>query len=405
MIKTFSVALFLFIAACGYSQIREDENLIVNLMLTQPQKFRNYLLNSSQYEIQIIYTQVKRDSLGQPQLQNYTYQVNPKVYFNPASLVKLPTALLALEKLNELNRQDINKYTRIAFGTSFACQTPLEYNRVRDKDFPSIARLIEQTFLVSDNDAYTRLYEFLGQAYTQDKLNKKGYSDMRIIRRFTECDTLQNRHTNPVFFYDSNGQLLYKQDAQFNSSPHQPPLGKVKKGIAYLDNFGRKVNQPIDFTFENFLSLPDMHQLLVSVMMPELIAPEKRFNLTDDDYAFLRKGLGAFPNEGNLANYTLQNGYFDNYKKYLYHGRKGNRQEGLRIYNIVGWWAGYLSDCAYFVDSKNNLEFYLSAVIYVNKNQIFDYNFEYETEGFPFLADLGKLVYAYELRKKLESGN
>jgi len=35
---------------------------------------------------------------------------------------------------------------------------------------PSIAQYIKKIFLVSDNDAFNRLYEFLGQHYLNERL-------------------------------------------------------------------------------------------------------------------------------------------------------------------------------------------------------------------------------------------
>lgn len=72
----------------------------------------------------------------------------------------------------------------------------------------------------------------------------------------------------------------------------------------------------------------------------------------------------------------------------------------IRIFNKVGQAYGYLTDNAYIVDFKNGVEFLLSAVIYVNDNQIFnDDKYEYDEIGFPFLANLGKVIYEYELKR------
>ena len=101
-----------------------------------------------------------------------------------------------------------------------------------------------------------------------------------------------------------------------------------------------------------------------------------------------------------MTRYTPQKKY-DTWKKYLFYGRKNVRPyPHIRIFNIVGWWAGYLVDSAYIVDYKNGVEFFLSALIYTNRNQMLDYKFEYLTDGFPFLARLGQTIYRYERRRK-----
>ena len=62
---------------------------------------------------------------------------------------------------------------------------------------------------------------------------------------------------------------------------------------------------------------------------------------------------------------------------------------------------GYLTDVSYIVDLKKEIEFFLTATISVNKNQIFnDDNYEYQTIGLPFLSRLGKVVYDYEVQRE-----
>ena len=48
-----------------------------------------------------------------------------------------------------------------------------------------------------------------------------------------------------------------------------------------------------------------------------------------------------------------------------------------------------------------DVEFFLSAVIYVNKNEILnDDQYQYYELGLPFLAKLGKIIYNYELKRE-----
>ena len=62
---------------------------------------------------------------------------------------------------------------------------------------------------------------------------------------------------------------------------------------------------------------------------------------------------------------------------------------------------GYLSDNAYIVDLDRGVEFLLTAVISVNENRIFnDDEYEYDEIGVPFLANLGRVVYDYELQRE-----
>ena len=80
-----------------------NDNLIGELMQQRADEFKTILSNPRKYEIQIIYTQINHKENGQAELIQHQYQLNPKQYFYPASLVKLPLSVLALEKCNLLN--------------------------------------------------------------------------------------------------------------------------------------------------------------------------------------------------------------------------------------------------------------------------------------------------------------
>jgi hypothetical protein len=74
--------------------------------------------------------------------------------------------------------------------------------------------------------------------------------------------------------------------------------------------------------------------------------------------------------------------------------------EHLRIFNKIGDAYGYLIDNAYIVDLDRNVEFMLSAVIHANTDGIYnDGKYEYKTLGYPFLRNLGQLIYSHELRR------
>jgi hypothetical protein len=64
--------------------------------------------------------------------------------------------------------------------------------------------------LVSDNEAFNRLYEFLGQEYINNALHKMDYKNAQILHRLqVSLNDDQNRITNPVTFYDTSGKMLY----------------------------------------------------------------------------------------------------------------------------------------------------------------------------------------------------
>lgn len=373
-----------------------DSPLLDSLLNASPLLKR--VATNPQYELQIIYTQINRDAQNRPTFVPHTYHLNPRQYFNPASLVKLPVVALSLEKLNDLHQPGVTRHTIMATGTAFRCQTAVPFAAPADSDrAATVGNYIKRMLLVSDNVAYNRLYEFLGQRPLNERLRQLGYPNARITRRFAPCDTAANRHTNPISFHTPNGDTLYKEPARFNPIPYTSPLGRVLKGRAH--QAGRRViPEPYDFTTANHLPLADVTALLQSILFPESVAATQRLRLTSQDYAFLRRYLHATPHESGFHPYASDR-YFDAYKKYLYYGRNPDLpcQSALRIYNIVGMSHGYLADVAYFADSLHQSEFLLSAVLYVNQDGIInDGAYEYDSIGLPFLAQLGRHIQQYE---------
>lgn len=400
-IKSIFVLLSLFLATRAQAQTTEypDSPLLDSLLHTNP-ALAQVLSHSATYQLQIIYTQINRDAHNVPHFTRHTYHLNPQQYFNPASLVKLPTALLALEKLHTLP-PPINRSTILSTGTAWRCQTPIPFAASADSDRQAtVGNYSKRMLLVSDNLAYNRLYEFLGQKLLNERLQQLGYSGSRIVRRFAPCDTAANRHTNPIVFHTATGDTLYKQPAQANPRTPAPPLGPVFAGRAYQAG-SRLIHQPYEFTTANNLPLPDITALLQTALFPEAIPTTQRPNLTPPDYAFLHQYLHLTPHGSHFSVYA-DSKYFDAYKKYLFYGRRpeAQPQPGLRIFNIVGMSHGYLADVAYFADSLHQSEFLLSAVLYVNQDGVInDAIYEYDTIGLPFLAQLGQLFYQYEAQR------
>jgi hypothetical protein len=394
MRKVFSfVSVFLFLFAIQHFA---QSNPIEKLLKDNPDKFGEVLSNVDSFEVQIIYTQINRDKKNFPSFKTYMYRVNPKNYFYAASTVKLPTALMALEKLNNLKIKGLNKNTPLKIDSVRTPQTKVMTDTSSESGLPTVANYIKKIFLVSDNDAFCRLYEFVGQKELNEGLHKKGYKNVKITNRYTGgFNTESNRYTNPFTFYNGD-KIIYSQPEQYNANNYNFELNGVIKGKGYLDSKDSLINKPFDFSAKNFVSLEDLTEILKSILFPGTIKAKMKFNLTKDDYNFLYKYMSLLPRESKHPGYDTS--YYDSYVKYFLFGNsKKPIPANFRIFNKVGLAYGYLTDIAYIIDFKNKVEFMLSATIHVNKNQIYnDGIYEYDTIAMPFLSNLGKVIYDYE---------
>lgn len=349
------------------------------------------------YRVQIIYTQIDRDAQNRPAFTAHTFNLDNATYFYPASTVKMPVAFLALEKLNELNIAGVNKYTPMVTDSSAKGQTHVFTQPQSVNSAPSAANYAKQIFLVSDNDAFNRLYELLGQQYIQQRLAAKGYPEAEIRHRLQVALTEeQNRQTNAVDFYDTSGNLLYHQPAQYSTAQYQNRQTLLGNGYIKDD---LKVDEPFDFSKKNRVYLQDLHHMMQSVLFPEAVAANRRFNLTEDDYRFLYRYMSAYPRESSFPQYDTS--YYDTYVKFLYYGSERVKPDpNIRIFNKVGDAYGFLTDIAYVADFGHNVEYMLSATIYCNSDGIFnDDHYDYETVGFPFMKQLGQIIHQYELQR------
>lgn len=359
-------------------------------------------VNSSlkKFRLQIIYTQITRDKNNSPSFKTYNYHVDSSNYFYCASLVKLPVSILALEKLNELG---IDKTTTMFTDSANACQHETTIDTTSKNGLPSIAQYIKRMALVSDNIAYGRVYEFLGVDYIHNRLNELGYKNARIIHRFDGgCKGMEHLTTNPISFYDDNGKIIYQQKQQIAQQNFTSPIGTIKVGKAHINSKNKKINEPKDFTNMNFLSIQNIHSLLQRLIFNDYYPKPQQYQLTKNDQAFLINYLTMYPRESSYPTYPTKT-YYDSYKKYFIYGdsKKPITNNNIKITNIVGQSYGFMVDCAYIEDKSKDIEFMLSTVLYTNQNEIInDGKYEYNSIALPFLAELGRQVYAYELKRK-----
>ncbi len=394
----FAFAIFLSITASAQNRIASmftNDSLLHRLLIGPA---FDSVVHNPQYRIQIIYTQIDRGANGIARLTHHFLNNALEQYFYPASTVKLPIAVLALQRLNELAIDGLDRNSTMITDAASPSQTAV-YNDPSAKDGrPTIGHYIKKIFLVSDNDAFNRLYEFLGQEYINGSLHRMGYTNAQLLHRLqTALSEDQNRRTNPVKFFSPGGKLLYTQPEGTSAMVYAPRTDLLGNGYLRGDSL---VREPFDFSKKNRLSLEDLHRAVQSIALPETIPAAQRFNLTEDDHRFLLRWMSSLPSESAYPSYDST--HPDAYVKFLLFGGKGDiSNKNIRIFNKVGDAYGFLTDAAYVLDFDNGIEFMLSATIYCNSDGIFnDDKYDYDTIGFPFLKALGEAIYRHELSRK-----
>ena len=359
---------------------------------------KKVLASPNTYRFQLVYTTIDRDKNGVPHFTNYTLHADAENYFNPASMVKMPLAFLAMEKLYELNQPGVNKFTTMQFDSNYQRQVPMTADSSAQNKKPSIAHFIKRAFLISENDPYNRLYQFVGQGPTNQKLIAKGYTSTKITRQFMGYTEDQNRHTNGINFVDEKGLPILKLAPQYNKDSFQ--FGApILIGDAHWNSKDEVVKTPFDFTRHNNISLVDMQKMLQAVLFPASVPKQNRFNMTEADRLFLLQYLSQYPSETDYPKYDSTH-FYDSYVKFFFQDSTHAMPKHIRVFNKVGWAYGFLTDVSYVLDTKNNIDYMLSATVYVNSDGVVnDSKYDEETVGFPFLNKIGTAFYEYELKR------
>ncbi|MFM1837059.1 MAG: hypothetical protein RJA04_1747 [Bacteroidota bacterium] len=388
------------------TMLHAQENLIEQLLKSNPTYFKHLTDNPSKYRLQILYTQIDRDSKNQAKFTTHAYRVDANEYFYPASTVKLAASVLALEKINQLK---IDKSTTFQTLKNRPTQLEILKDSTAANGLPSIEHYIKKILLVSDNEAYNRLYEFLGQKDFNKTMANKGFEGVRFTHRLqTSIPLLENQYTNPIQFMNEQGEVIWQQKEQFNNKQifSSTPI-ILGKGV--MNDSGRIIPHPVNFSFKNAYPLQAQHDFLKRLMFPGSFSKSEQFKLKAKDYTFLYRHMSQYPTESKYPSYQSDSTIGPAYCKFLYYGGDKNAKinPDVRIFNKVGDAYGFLLDNAYFVDFKQGVEFMLTATIYCNEDEIFnDDKYDYETVGFPFYKHLGEVIYNYELaRKKVNQPN
>lgn len=393
---SYKKVFLLFFVLCGsHTNAQTNSTYLDSVLRNLPLKQQEVLKNRGKYGLQIVLTQINRDSNNQPQLTHHFYNYDSSRYFNPASTVKLPVSIFALEKINELKKFGVLKESTFITDSSKSCSVRIDTDSSTENFKPTIENYIKRMLLVSDNFSYSRVFDFLGIDDIHDRLKKYNHLNVRIKIKFDAlCKNEESHISKPFYFTNQLGNLLYQQHELISTKKYSYPFGKAIIGKAYMNAAGKKINTPYDFTEKNFLPLFDLHKILARLVFHDFLREDERFNISKADWYFLMKYLSAYPRESTFPKYN-EKIYFDAYKKYFIHGAKQKTisDSTFRIYNIVGQSYGFLIDCAYIVDFTTKTEFILSACIYVNERNIINSGrYEYDTIGFPFLKELGNII-------------
>ncbi|MBT8271580.1 MAG: class A beta-lactamase-related serine hydrolase, partial [Bacteroidia bacterium] len=212
-----------------------------------------------QYEVQIKLTTISR-SPDSVVFDEFQFQLNDSMYFYPASSVKFPVAILALEKLQKDSRLDLD--------TPFFVEG--------DSSFTTMRSDIRDIFAVSSNDTFNRLFEYLGKDSINNRLESKDLGKIRISHRLSTSDAF-DLTTRPLIIQISDS-TLFNTEPSINQPIRSLELEGITKGRGYYSD-DELVLEPMDFSERNYLPVSSLHAIMQRVFFPNKFSAHKRFDL------------------------------------------------------------------------------------------------------------------------------
>ena len=381
--------LFYLVVLVSFTACNSHESTFEKILSNGSSNFQK-VLHSPKHEVQIIYGEIRNDTIV------HHYFGDTGAYFYPASSIKMLNAFAMVQWLNE-NEFELD--ARLFLDSSLHHPRRLLYDSLF-ADSIQVANLLRKIFVFSDNQASNILFNFLGKDYINTlydeidiptrvvhQLGENAYSFSPASNNWTSASTIYN---------DQQTQSFESSQQNFTSS--LKPSNQIK-GRGFIDKDGQLTEQGFDFSSKNYVPLAHLLGALERIVSPEILDSKKPFTLNINFRDQLLDIMALRPKDLPYPIDTLA----DNYVKFLMLGDQENTSypSTLTILNKVGWAYGYLTDVAFIHDAENDVSFFLAATIHVNNNEIYnDGIYEYEEIGLPFLGELGRLVYTYELEKK-----
>ena len=395
------VIIVLLISCNLFGQVTSQSTasrILQNVLDSLEDKYSKLIESPEKYRFKIVFTEIKRAN-GKVTLETVGFRMNENEYLYPASIVKLPTILIGMEEYNKIHkiRSRVTYETLLKFNKDKGCMPTAFSVKIGNKlEYYTLDLFTKQMLAVSDNDAYNRMFDFVGQQQLNRRLKEMNYQNGKIIRKFVlNCSLDQNRISDSYVFLGRRNEWLYNRrgisnpDTILTDSTYK--IGKAYEG---LDK--KIVPRPFDFSRQNNMELVDLHKTLNGVVFPKSEFAHT-FDISEEQRKYLIQNLGKYPAEYGLDFNPIE--FPATYKKYLFFGKDTNTSytndslNRFRSFNMVGLSFGCAIDAAYIVDLDTGKEFVLTVGIYANEDEVInDAKYDYESLAYPLMKDIGRLI-------------
>ncbi len=349
--------------------------------------------NPSKYNFQLIYTRINRNS---NKINISTFSINEgNQYYNPASLIKFPLALVALEKMTSLKDSGISILDSLVLNT---CSCDYGTNKyVSNHKNPTLLQFLREMMIMSNNNAYNLFFDFIGRDVINTRMKLMGIENIQMKNRFTSgCSEEDNQ---------ISGGLRFKNTKSYNSflipclkSTRHWSIDSSKYPTILESQIATKktiINNRKNNSENNYVSLMQAHKLMINLMIPSANLFQNNFIIDSNYKNEFIKALGSYPRELENSEYDTAHLADYYYKFFIDPSIMQTKENKIRVYNKVGLASGFVSDVSYFFDSTNNIEYFISGALLSKK--AFSNENNYNDFGIHLLRKIGGLIYKNEL--------
>lgn len=375
----FALGMF---SVCGQLPITEGD---LDSLLRSDQVVRK-VLDDPTYRFQLKYSVISKcERIDQ---SPFTISIGEDQYFYPASTVKLPIALLTLEKIKKLN---LELDDQLIIDDIVDCGNKRYIERCSSEKL-TFRRLIRELIIVSDNDHYNALYHFLTPKDIMDRLSELGYNGTRIYKSFTGCDVVNQLKTNSLKVL-RNGSVVYTQEASVMALNEMANcfFYDEMKLIGQKHEYDRRiVVGPFDFNYNLDIPLEELHEMMMRLFVKQTYIGDLQWDMLDKHEVFIKRTLAELPKDLTDSKFHDQDNYPNNVFKFFMEGRSGDR---VMYHSKIGLSYGFTTETCYFDIPESCNDFLVSVSLYTNSNKtVNDGDYEYEEIARPVLQRIAKLL-------------
>ncbi len=387
-------ALLAVLAAAQKPEAIRDDPALLEALLALPAA-NAVIERADAYRAQVLLASIEGNAKGRLVLARRGFRVDAE-YFYPASSIKFLAAIAALEDLNERRAKDprLTEDTALVFHPLFAGEAIEEKDPTHlDGGAITLRHEIRKLFLVSDNPAFNRLYEFVGQDGLAKSLDRAGFQSARLLHRLSESRSEdENRRAPRIDFVLSERERVTIPERTSKLKFADLRANGVRVGQAVLEGT-KTVDGPMSFARKNAISLLELQASLARLVEPELALDGLPWAITPAQRDMLLAAAAEYPADSRDPHYPRAE-YPDSWGKYLLPGlEKVAPKASWRIVNKIGRAYGFSVENAWVFHVPSQKGLFVTATIYTNADGVLnDGKYEYEEVADPFLAAVGEIV-------------